>query len=102
MEETEQRAEQENREEHAETEKPTSERESSLDQESIICPETEGKLDFLKEFEGRPITEQFLKSENLEQLKAGELVDSVQPLILTRCKSEPARTAEKLYADMNF
>jgi hypothetical protein len=62
MEETEQRAEQENREEHAETEKPTSERESSLDQESIICPETEGKLDFLKEFEGRPITERCWKS----------------------------------------
>ena len=101
-EETEQRAEQENREEHAETEKPTSERESTLDQESIICPETEGKLDFLKEFGGRPITERFLKSENIEQLKAGEAVDSVQPLILTRCKSEPARTAEKLYADMNF
>lgn len=94
-EETEQRAEQENREEHAETEKPTSDRESTLDQESRICPETEAKLEFLKEFEGS-ITERFIKSENLERLQAGEAVDSVQPLILTRCKSEPARTAEKL------
>jgi hypothetical protein len=98
----EQRAEQENREEHAETEKPTSDRESNLDQESRKGdPEKEGKLDFLKEFDGS-ITERFLKSEHLEQSKAGEAVDSVQPLILTRCKSEPARTAEKLYADMNF
>ena len=92
--------EQENREEeHAETiEKPTSESESISDQESRIAPETEGKLAFLKEFEGS-ITERFLKSSNVEELKA---VDSVHPLILTRCKSEPARTAEKLNPDTNF
>ncbi|GMY14710.1 LOC109796742 isoform [Fagus crenata] len=92
--------EQENREEeHAETiEKPTSESESISDQESRTAPETEGKLAFLKEFEGS-ITQRFLKSSNVEELKA---VDSVHPLILTRCKSEPARTAEKLNPDTNF
>lgn len=100
-EETEQRADQRNKEEPAETEKPTSERESTLDEESRISSETEGKLEDLKEFKV-PVREQFIKSENLDQLEAGEAADSVQPLILTRCKSEPARTAEKLDPDMNF
>ena len=87
-------------EEHAEnTAKPTSESESISDQESRIAPETEKKLEFLKEFEGS-IKERFLNSSNIEELKAVDV--SVGPLILTRCKSEPARTGEKLDPDSNF
>ena len=87
-------------EEHAEnTAKPTSESESISDQESRIAPETEKKLEFLKEFEGS-IKERFLSSSNIEELKAVDV--SVGPLILTRCKSEPARTGEKLDPDSNF
>ena len=87
-------------EEHAEnTAKPTSESESISDQESRIAPETEKKLEFLKEFEGS-IKERFLNSSNIEELKAVDV--SVGPLILTRCKSEPVRTGEKLDPDSNF
>ncbi|KAG2690231.1 hypothetical protein I3843_09G174700 [Carya illinoinensis] len=100
-EETEQSVEQENTEEQTETEKPPAERESISDEESGIGPEMEGKLEFFKEFEGA-IREGFIKSVCVEELKAGEAADCVRPLILTRCKSEPARTAEKLYSEMNF
>ena len=87
-------------EEHAEnTAKPTSKSDSISDQESRIAPETEKKLEFLKEFEGS-IKERFLSSSNIEELKAVDV--SVGPLILTRCKSEPARTGEKLDPDSNF
>ncbi|KAM3689105.1 hypothetical protein ACJW31_09G020500 [Castanea mollissima] len=97
------RTEQENNnrdEEHAEhTAKPTSESESISDQESRVAPETEKKLECLKEFEGS-IKERFLNSSKIEELKAVDV--SVGPLILTRCKSEPARTGEKLDPDSNF
>ena len=81
------------------TAKPTSESESISDQELRIAPETKKKLEFLKEFEGS-IKERFLSSSNIEELKAVNV--SVRPLILTRCKSEPARTEEKLDPDSNF
>ena len=81
------------------TAKPTSESESILDQESRIAPKIEKKLEFLKEFEGS-IKERFLSSSNIEELKAVD--GSVEPLILTRCKSELARTREKLDPDSNF
>lgn len=96
------RTEQENDrdEEHAEhTAKPTSASESISDRESRIAPETEKKLEFLKVFEGS-IKEGFLNSSNVEELKAVDV--SVGPLILTRCKSLPARTGEKLVPDYNF
>ena len=87
-------------EEHAEnTAKPTSESDSISDQESRIAPETEKKLEFLKEFEGS-IKERFLSSSNIDELKAVDV--SVGPFILTRCKSEPARTGERLDPDSNF
>ena len=81
------------------TTKPTLESEAILDQESRIALETEKKLEFLKEFEGS-IKERFLSSLNIEELKAVDV--SAGPLILTRCKSEPARTGEKLVPDYNF
>ena len=56
-------------------------------------------MEFLKEFEGS-IKERFLSSSNIEELKAVDV--SVRPLILTRCKSEPTRTEEKLDPDSNF
>ena len=87
-------------EEHAEnTAKPTLESEAILDQESRIALETEKKLEFLKEFEGS-IKERFLNSLNIEELKAVDFFAG--PLILTRCKSEPARTGEKLDPNSNF
>ena len=81
------------------TAKPTSDSESILDQESRIAPETKKKLEFLKEFEGS-IKERLLSSSNIEELKAVDVF--VGPLILTRCKLEPARTKEKLDPDSNF
>ena len=87
-------------EEHAEnTVKPTSESDSISDQESRIAPETEKKLEFLKEFEGS-IKERLLSSSNIEELKAVDVF--VGPFILTRCKSELARTGERLDPDSNF
>lgn len=106
IEETE-RGDQGNREEQAEPEKPTSVRESISDEESIresisdeesrICPEAEGKSEFSK----GSVRERLIETANVEDLKAGEAADSVRPLILTRCKSEPARTGEKLDPEMN-
>ena len=96
------RTEQENNgdEEHAEHKaKPSSASESISDQESRIAPETEKKLECLKRFEGS-IKEGFVSSSNVEELKAVDV--PLGPLILTRCKSEPARTGEKLVPDYNF
>ena len=56
-------------------------------------------LEFLKEFKGS-IKERFLSSSNIEELKAVDV--SVGPLIPTRCKSELARTGEKLDPNSNF
>ncbi|OMO72545.1 hypothetical protein CCACVL1_17723 [Corchorus capsularis] len=79
---------------------PTSEKESicrNSDQGSQIDSETEEKSDSCKEFEERK-TE---KSGNNEELKTEQL-GHLRPLILTRCKSEPARTAERLDPEMSF
>lgn len=84
-------------------ENPTSRRESicrDSDQQPRKDPETEEKLSFFKEFEGPidKIRERFVKSANIEaeEEEEEELVTTIRPLILTRCKSEPARTGEKL------
>ncbi|KAJ0028182.1 hypothetical protein Pint_35588 [Pistacia integerrima] len=84
-------------------ENPTSGRESicrDSDQESRMDPETEEKLGVCKEFDApiNKIRERFMKS---EEVKTEEMV-TVHPLILTRCKSEPARTGERLDPDMIF
>ena len=96
------RIEQENNREveHAEnTTKPTSGSESISNQESRIAPKTEKNFEFLKEFNGS-IKERFLSFSNIEKLKVVDV--SIRPLILTRCKSELARTEEKLDPDSNF
>ncbi|KAK4834333.1 hypothetical protein QYF36_020902 [Acer negundo] len=87
---------------------PTSRRESicrDSDQESRMDPETEKKMSFFKEFDGsiNKIRERFVKSGNTQGGgKTEEPVVSVRPLILTRCKSEPARTGQKLDPEMSF
>lgn len=95
----EQKTEQENREQ----ENPTSGRESicrDSDQQSRMDPETEEKVDFFKEFDGpvNKIRERLVKSDNIQT----EEMVTVRPLILTRCKSEPARTGEKLDPGISF
>ena len=95
------REQEDNREEEyvENTVKPTLESESIMDQESWVALETKKKLEFLKEFEGS-IKERLLSSSNIEELKAVDVF--VAPFILTRCKSEPARTREELDPDSNF
>ncbi|KAL9429261.1 hypothetical protein AB3S75_031135 [Citrus x aurantiifolia] len=89
-------------------ENPTSGRESicrDSDQQPRMDPETEEKLSFFKEFEGPidKIREKFVKSANIEsEEEEEELVTTMRPLILTRCKSEPARTGEKLDPQLSF
>lgn len=89
-------------------ENPTSRRESicrDSDQQPRKDPETEEKLSFFKEFEGPidKIRERFVKSANIEaEEEEEELVTTIRPLILTRCKSEPARTGEKLDPQLSF
>ncbi|XP_011004625.1 PREDICTED: uncharacterized protein LOC105111081 [Populus euphratica] len=85
---------------------PTSLRESvseESDKESSLHPETEVKISFLKEFEGSitSIREGIANSANIKESNT-EVVSTVRPLILTRSKSEPARTGEKLDPEMSF
>lgn len=56
----------------------------------------EAKLRFFKELE-ESLRERII----MESEKAREESDSVHPLVLTRCKSEPARTAQKLDPELN-
>ncbi|KAJ6746655.1 PROTAMINE P1 FAMILY PROTEIN [Salix koriyanagi] len=57
-------------------------------------PETEVKISHFKEFEGS-IASIRERTANIEESKT-EKVSTALPLVLTRCKSEPARTSEKL------
>lgn len=103
-EETEQKqgTEQDNRED----ESPTSKSESvcrESENESTLDAEIEEKLGFFKEFEGSitSIRERVMRPANIDQLRTDE-TGTVHPLILTRCKSEPARIAEKVDPEMSF
>ncbi|XWS66916.1 hypothetical protein CRYUN_Cryun05aG0241700 [Craigia yunnanensis] len=81
-------------------ENPTSEKESicrNSDQGSQMDSENEEKPGFCNEFEEKKIE----KSENNEEFKTVQF-GNIRPLILTRCKSEPARTAERLNPEMSF
>ncbi|XWS55790.1 hypothetical protein CRYUN_Cryun09bG0031000 [Craigia yunnanensis] len=83
-----------------EEENPTSEKESicrNSNQASQMDLETEEKPGFCNEFEEKKIK----KSENDEESKT-EQFGNAWPLILTRCKSESARTAERLNPGMSF
>lgn len=84
----------------SENERPTSEGESISDRESRTEKQNEEKIEFFKGLENS-IRERMAKSASIEDLKEGEFgSESARPLILTRCKSEPARTAaEKLDPD---
>ncbi|KAL3586033.1 hypothetical protein D5086_012900 [Populus alba] len=92
--------------ENGENGSPASKRESiskEPDQESSLDPETEVKISHFKESESSitSIRERNANSANIEESKT-EKVSTVRPLVLTRCKSEPARTGEKLDAEMVF
>ncbi|KAI4300247.1 hypothetical protein L6164_033644 [Bauhinia variegata] len=92
--------------EQSEDEKPTPQRESISDQEGETDPKPEEKLRFFKELEDS-IRKTIIKSENVEELKrrdGGEEKeeDTARPLVLTRCKSEPARTGHRLDPQINF
>ncbi|KAJ6755971.1 CHLOROPLAST PROTEIN HCF243-RELATED [Salix purpurea] len=85
---------------------PTSRRESASkesDKEASLHPETEVKITFLKQLEGSitSIREGIANSANVEEPNT-EVVSTVKPLILRRCKSEPARTGEKLDPETSF
>ncbi|KAG5253178.1 protein phosphatase [Salix suchowensis] len=92
--------------ENIENGSPTSRRESASkesDKEAILHPETEVKISFLKQLEGSitSIREGIADSANVEEPNT-EVVSTVRPLILRRCKSEPARTGEKLDPETSF
>ncbi|KAJ6699131.1 PROTAMINE P1 FAMILY PROTEIN [Salix purpurea] len=83
--------------ENRENGSPISKRESvseEPDQQSSSDPETEVKISHFKEFEGS-IASIRERTANIEESKT-EKVSTALPLVLTRCKSEPARTSEKL------
>jgi len=85
---------------------PTSLREpvsEESDKESSLHPEMEVKISFLKEFEGSitSIREGIANSANIKESNT-EVVSALRPLILTRSKSEPARTGEKLDPELSF
>lgn len=80
--------------------KTTSEMESILDQEAIaiVDPKIEENLGFFKQFEDsirQRIVAKSANSEEEESKTGEERGGSARPLILTRCKSEPARIAAK-------
>ncbi|XP_061338471.1 uncharacterized protein LOC133285277 [Gastrolobium bilobum] len=92
-EETEQRTELENSESTStDNEKPSSPRESISDQEGKRDPETEPKSRFFKELEDS-LRERIAKSKSVEV--------AASPVVLTRCKSEPARTGHRLDPEVN-
>ncbi|KAK7337041.1 hypothetical protein VNO77_17599 [Canavalia gladiata] len=72
-------------------------RQSVSDQSGKRSPETEPKLGLFKELEDSPEPRiaSISKLENAEELSNGK--DSAsRPVVLTRCKSEPARTGHRL------
>ncbi|XVF55439.1 hypothetical protein PTKIN_Ptkin06aG0035900 [Pterospermum kingtungense] len=91
----------ENRGFKEEEEKPSSDKESicrNSGQGLQTDSETEEKSGFSNEFE----EEKMGKSEHNAELKKTQEFGDVHPLILMRCKSEPARTGERLDPEMSF
>lgn len=89
-----------------ENKKPSSLRNSVSDEEGERVLETETKLRFFKELEDslRDKITSITKSESVEELKKrekGEGDCEARPVVLTRCKSEPARTGYKLDPEVN-
>lgn len=91
--------EEEQEQEQQEEEKPSTEMERLSCEEEREDPETEEKSRVFQEFDGST-GKRFSESSNKEEEKGG--FSSPRPLILTRCKSEPARTGEKLHPGMSF
>lgn len=89
-----------------EIEKPTSQRASVSDQDPSGGLEFEEEEQFVKNIEDS-INEKIIKSADIQREKTGEeeeegIGSSSRPLILTRCKSEPSRTAEKMNPEVGF
>uniref|UniRef100_A0A0A0LDY5 Protamine P1 family protein n=1 Tax=Cucumis sativus TaxID=3659 RepID=A0A0A0LDY5_CUCSA len=90
-----------------EIEKPTSQRASVSDQDPSGGLEFEENEEFAKNIDEHSVPERIVKSANIKQEKTGEeeeevLGSSSRPLILTRCKSEPSRTAEKMNPEVGL
>ncbi|KAL4031876.1 hypothetical protein IC575_010170 [Cucumis melo] len=89
-----------------EIEKPTSQRASVSDQDPSGGLEFEEDEEFAKNIDEHSIPERIVTSANIKREKTGEeeeaLGSSSRPLILTRCKSEPSRTAEKMNPEVGF
>ncbi|PON69249.1 protamine P1 family protein [Parasponia andersonii] len=97
-EEEEQSTEVENRDDCSKNEKPKSELES-------LDPETEEKLQIFRESDGSngKIFSESANTDEEEESKTGEGdLGFGRPLILTRCKSEPARPGEKVDPELSF
>ncbi|XP_028775195.1 uncharacterized protein LOC114732068 [Neltuma alba] len=83
-----------------ENKNPT-ESEELPEQRESAGKESEEKLRLCRELKDS-VKERLLKLEDSQEFRkiAGGGVDSVHPLVLTRCKSEPARTAQKIDAEL--
>jgi len=71
------------------------EAENRVPDEKNRDPKFEAKLRFFKELE------ESLRERIMESEKARDESHSARPLVLTRCKSEPARTTQKLDPEVN-
>ncbi|KAJ8899656.1 hypothetical protein K2173_019352 [Erythroxylum novogranatense] len=87
-------------------ESPTSKRESGFTEsakESKLDRETAENVEIFRELEGSitSIRERMMRTVKIEEMRP-EGSGNLHPLILTRCNSEPARTAKKLDPDIAF
>ena len=89
----------------AENDELGSKRESVSEQEGKRVSEMDAKLGFFKELQASlrdTALTSITKSENVEELKNWERGEcEARPIVLTRCKSEPARTGYKLDPEVN-
>ncbi|EXC16255.1 hypothetical protein L484_024429 [Morus notabilis] len=92
QEEEEAKEEEEEEDDDDDEKKPSSEMERLSCEEAKVDSEIEEMSRVFKEFDGKRLSESSKTGE--------EIVD--RPLILTRCKSEPARTGEKLDPELSF
>ncbi|OIW11205.1 hypothetical protein TanjilG_28296 [Lupinus angustifolius] len=92
---------------YSENEIPHLERNSVSDEEGKRVSENEEKVEFFKELEDsfRDRISSMNSSENVDELKKRENgegdCEEPRPIVLTRCKSEPARTGFKLEHEVN-
>ncbi|KAK7345592.1 hypothetical protein VNO77_16198 [Canavalia gladiata] len=88
-----------NEETRLENREPCENERTQIDENEGKDPKLEMKLKFFKELEDS-LRERIMESEKVLKRRE-ETGDSAHPLVLTRCKSEPARTAQKLDPEVN-